>query len=133
MNIIIGRVTKDIEINTTPNGAKYASFDVAEKIGYGDKETTQFHQCTIWGEENVNRITNAKVQKGSLLHIVGQQKIEPYMSKQDNQPKAASNIRVIEWSYVPVSGKKNDETKIAEPGTVYTDAPTENCQDDLPM
>ena len=67
MNFIIGRVTKDLEPKTSPNGVNYVNFDVAENVGFGDKATTIFHRCTIFGEEFVNRIVNAKVKHILLL------------------------------------------------------------------
>ena len=106
MKIIIGRVTKDLETRTTQNGTPYVNFDVAENLGYGEKATTQYHRCTIFGEELVNRIVNAGVKKGSLLQVVGEQTLDAYVRDADGTAVATSNIEVWHWGYVPASSGK---------------------------
>ena len=65
MKIIIGRVTKDLETKTTGSGTSFVNFDVAENIGYGEKATTIYHRCAIFGEELVNKIEERKFPEGS--------------------------------------------------------------------
>lgn len=128
---VIGRVTKDLEIQTTTSGKQYISFDVAENKGFGENARTQFHRCTIWGEEPSNRIAKAGVKKGSLIHIVGDQDISAF-KRASGDIDAQSNITVWHWEYVPGGHKKSDETGNAETGS-YDDIPTEDCDDDLPV
>ena len=42
MNIIIGRVTKDLEAKTSGTGVTYVNFDVAENLGFGEKAKQYF-------------------------------------------------------------------------------------------
>ena len=134
MIIIIGRVTRDIEPQTSPTGKAYVNFDIAENVGFGENAETVFHRCTIWGEELVDRIVKAKVQKGSLLQVVGEQKLDSYPRKDTGEIVVASNVSVWHWNYVPVGSKKSDDKSAAEktaPGA-YNDLPTEDCDDGLP-
>lgn len=127
---VVGRVTKDLETQVSPNGNHYVSFDLAENKGYGEYAKTQFHRCTIWGESLVDRIVKAKVQKGSLLEIVGDQEINAF-ARNSGELAAASNINVWHWQYVPVGSKKSDGTEnTASAG--YNDIPSEDCDDGLP-
>ena len=128
---IIGRVTKDFEPQTSPRGKLFVNFDIAENQGYGDNAETQFHQCTIWGEEGVNRIVNAKVHQGSLLEVTGRQKLDPYINKR-GEPGVNSNVTVVDWQYVPIGSKKADDAASAETDG-YSDVPSEDCDDDLPV
>ena len=134
MLFIIGRVTKDPEMQTTSSGKNFISFDVAENKGFGENAKTQFHRCTIWGEEAANRVVNAKVQKGSLLSIVGEQDLSAYTKKDTGEAVPASQINIYHWDYVPM-GKKSDGAGKADSNgsTSYSDVPSEDCDDGLPV
>ena len=132
MNIIIGRVTKDLEPKTSQSGVNYVSFDVAENIGFGEKAKTIFHRCTIFGEELVNRIVNAKVKKGSLLQVVGEQSLDAYVRDGDGKAVPTSNIDVLHWGYVPASSGKQESSNAAPSDSGYSNIPSEDCDDGLP-
>lgn len=139
MIIIIGRVTKDLEKQTSSTGTVYVNFDVAENTGFGDNAGTVFHRCTIWGEDLVDRIIKAKVQKGSLLQVVGEQKLDSYPRKDTGEIVVASNINVWHWNYVPVGSKKSDDKNATTNAPAnaesdgYSDLPTEDCDNGLPV
>lgn len=133
MIYIIGRVTKDLEPQTSQNGVKFVSFDVAENKGFGNKTKTQFHRCTIWGEELVDRIVKAKVQQGSLLNVVGEQELTAF-ARNNGELAAASNVNVWHWDYVQSGGKRSDDAGNAATNGAdsYSDVPSEDCDDGLP-
>ena len=133
MNFIIGRVTKDLEPKTSPNGVSYVNFDVAENVGFGDKATTIFHRCTIFGEELVNRIVNAKVKKGSFLKVIGEQKLDAYIRDSDKTAVPVSNIEVLTWGYVNAGSGKSENTDNAASVNTNSGVPTEDCDDGLPV
>lgn len=128
---IIGRVTKDLEVQKTATGKSFISFDVAENKGYGEHAKTQFHQCTIWGDDLVDRIVKAKVQKGSLLEVVGEQEVTAF-KRNNGDIGAGSNVNVWHWQYVSAGSKKAEGTENAASGG-YNDLPTEDCDDGLPV
>ena len=133
MKIIIGRVTKDLETKTTGSGTPFVNFDVAENIGYGEKATTIYHRCAIFGEELVNKIVNAKVKKGSFLKVVGGQKLDAYIRESDKKAIPTSEIDVWHWEYVNAgSGKAGNNENAASEGA-STGVPTEDCDDGLPV
>ena len=133
MNIIIGRVTKDLEAKTSGTGVTYVNFDVAENLGFGEKAKTVFHRCTIFGEDLVNRIVNAKVKKGSLLRVVGEQKLDAYIRESDKTAVPVSNIEVWNWAYVNAgSGKSGNNDNAASVGA-GSSVPSEDCDDGLPV
>lgn len=135
MNNIIGRVTRDLEPKTSGSGVHYVNFDVAENIGFGEKAKTNYHRCTIFGEEQVNRIVNAGVKKGSLLQIVGEQSLEAYIKEVDGENEAVpvSNIDVWHWGYVPTSSGKAGNSENATSKGTNSDVPSEDCDDGLPV
>lgn len=129
---VIGRVTRDLEMQATPSGTEYLCFDLAENKGFGEKEKTVFHRCTIWDKDMMDRIVRAKVKKGSLLQVVGDQNLSAYTNR-DGDAIAQSSINVWHWEYVPGGGKKTEDKNQADKGGVYNDTPTEDCDDGLPV
>jgi single-strand DNA-binding protein len=73
--MIIGRLTRDPEIRTTPNGANVASFSVATGFTWIDKndgqkkEQTEFHNVVAW--RKLADIIGQYLKKGSQVYIEG--------------------------------------------------------------
>lgn len=80
--ITTGRVTADLELKTSQNGknTKYVQFGLAVNKGYGEKEHPNFYNCLLYGED-AQRIIDAKVKKGSLIQIIGDQELVEYNRK----------------------------------------------------
>jgi len=133
MNIIIGRVTKDLEPKTSGSGVHYVNFDIAENIGFGEKATTTYHRCTIFGEELVNRIVNAGVKKGSFLQVVGEQTLDAYVRDSDGTAIPTSNIEVWHWKYVSGGSGKAGNSESATSASAASSVPSEDCDDGLPV
>ena len=65
-----GRVTAELNPQkSAKNGVDYLRFSIAVNKGYGEKQKTVFLQCSLIGEQQVQRMVNAKVKKGK--HAVG--------------------------------------------------------------
>lgn len=72
--MIIGRLTRDPDIRTTPNGAKVASFGVATNFTWTDqsgqkKEQVEFHNVVMW--RGLAGIAEKYLKKGSRIYIEG--------------------------------------------------------------
>ena len=63
---LTGRVTADLELQTSQNNTEYVQFNVAVNKGYGEQEHANFYQCVLFGKAS-ERISKAGVKKGSLL------------------------------------------------------------------
>ena len=133
MVYIIGRVTKDLEPQATPNGTPYVHFDVAENVGYGEKAATNYHKCSIFGADDVARIVNAGVKKGSLLNVVGEQKLGAYTKDSDGKVMPTSNVDVWHWNYINVGSGKSANKESATSGDAVGGVLTEDCDDGLPV
>ncbi|OQB44241.1 MAG: Single-stranded DNA-binding protein [Parcubacteria group bacterium ADurb.Bin159] len=72
--IILGNVTKDPQMRTTPNGQNVCSFSVAtnrywkDKDGNSQKEP-EFHNVVCWGR--LAEIASSYLKKGGLVYIEG--------------------------------------------------------------
>lgn len=72
--ILIGRVTKDPELKTTPTGAAVAKFGLATNHTYKDKagqkkEDVAFHNIILWNK--LAEIAGQYIKKGQLLMVEG--------------------------------------------------------------
>ena len=81
--ILIGNVTKDVELSTSNNGKNFANFTLAVSRGVensnGDQET-DFINCVAFNKtaENLAKF----VKKGNKLAVVGKLQIDSYIDTQ---------------------------------------------------
>ncbi|MBI3274236.1 MAG: single-stranded DNA-binding protein [Candidatus Colwellbacteria bacterium] len=91
---IIGRLTADPQIRTTPSGTEVATFGVAtnrtwtDKNG-GKKEEAEFHNVVVWGKQA--GIVNQFLNKGSVIFIEGRIQTRSWEGK-DGQPRKTTEI-----------------------------------------
>lgn len=72
--MIIGRLTADPEVRTTPNGQNVANFSVATSLRWkdqsgADQEKTEFHNVVAW--RKLAEIIGQYLKKGSQVYIEG--------------------------------------------------------------
>lgn len=105
--VLVGRLTKDPELRTTPNGAFVGSFTLAVddrmKTSNGER-TTSFLPCIVWNQqaENVNKY----VRKGSLVGVEGRLNQRTYKNNSGNTMQV---IEVICDSVQFLEPKKQDQ------------------------
>lgn len=103
---LTGRVTADLELQTSSNGTEYIQFNVAVNKGYGEQEHANFYQCVLFGKA-AERLNKAGVKKGSLLFITGDLDLVEYTRKADGSKAMIPKITVYEWNCVP-TGKRTE-------------------------
>ena len=104
----MGRITKDIELQTGKTGSEYCKFTVAidrEKDKNGDKKT-DFVDCTAFGK------TAAFVQKyfkkGDGIIVFGRFESDKYTGKDGiNRTNWSVNVREV---YFPASKSKSEQS-----------------------
>ena len=103
---LTGRVTADLELQTSQNHTEYVQFNVAVNKGFGEQEHPNFYQCVLFGKA-AERISKAGVKKGSLLFITGDLDLVEYTRKSDGSKGIIPKITVYEWNYIP-TGKRTE-------------------------
>ncbi len=93
--MIIGRLTRDPEIRTTPNGANVASFSVATGFTWTDqqgqkKEQTEFHNVVAW--RKLADIIGQYLKKGAQVYIEGRLQTRSWDDKTSGQKKYRTEI-----------------------------------------
>ncbi|WP_301420061.1 single-stranded DNA-binding protein [Mammaliicoccus lentus] len=81
--VLVGRLTKDPEFRTTPNGVQVATFTLAVnrtfKNAQGEQET-DFINCVVFRKQAEN--VNNYLQKGSLAGVEGRIQTRSYENKE---------------------------------------------------
>ncbi|OGT54230.1 MAG: hypothetical protein A3E01_00135 [Gammaproteobacteria bacterium RIFCSPHIGHO2_12_FULL_63_22] len=85
-----GNLGNDAEQKFVPNGDSVVSFSVAVKSGYGDKATTTWARCQIWGKRGESVLPY--LTKGKLVGVTGELSSREY--QKDGQTKTSIEVRV---------------------------------------
>jgi single-strand DNA-binding protein len=115
--ILIGRLTKDIEIRYTQNQKEVVSFDLAVNRNYKNANgeyDTDFFKCIAWG--NLAKTIQTYTSKGSQIAIEGRVENRKYQA-QDGTNRYVTEV-VVEGVHL-IDFKKSETPKTEE--VVYHD------------
>ena len=93
--MIIGRLTRDPEVKTTPSGTNVVSFSVATGFNWTDqqgqkKEQTEFHNVVAW--RKLADIIGQYLKKGSQVYIEGRLSTRSWDDKTSGQKRYRTEI-----------------------------------------
>ena len=132
MNTIVGRITKNAEINTLKNDKQVVNFSIAINNSYKTKdgerrEQTTYYNCSYWISPNVAKI----LTKGSLVELSGRISSSAWIGK-DGEIKSGLNFHTSNIQIYGGGEKSNtDEQPTAKPQKSNVFA--EETEDDLPF
>lgn len=102
---IQGRITKDIELKTTPAGKKVCSFCIACSQRIGQEERTSFIDAVAW-EKRAEFIANY-FPKGSMILLSGRIESRSYTDNAGNNRKV-TEVVVSEVNFCETKKKEQD-------------------------
>lgn len=91
--VIMGRLTKDPELNVTSNGINVTSFNVAVERSYtqkGQERQTDFIPVVAW--RNTAKFITDFFKKGSMIALTGEIQTRNYTDKQGNNRTAVELV-----------------------------------------
>jgi len=119
---IIGRLTRDPEVRTTPTGQTVASFSVATNRVWTDnggvrQEKVEFHNCVLWGK--LAEIAGQYLGKGRRAYIEGRLETRDWTG-QDGVKKyrteiVANNLIMLDGAKGGGASGENDGSMPTEP------------------
>lgn len=115
--ILIGRMSKDIEIRYTQNQKEVGSFDLAVDRNYRNangEHDTDFFKCIAWG--NIAKTIQTYTSRGSQIAIEGRVENRKYQA-QDGTNRYVTEV-VVEGVHL-IDFKKSETPKTEE--VVYHD------------
>jgi len=91
--VIIGRLTKDVEMRTTQSGLSIANFTLAVdrkfKNAAGERET-DFIDCVVW--RDLADLCGQYLSKGKMAAVDGSLQIRAYKAKDGSNRQAAEVV-----------------------------------------
>ncbi len=94
---ITGRLAADSESRFTPGGESILSFRVADDVGYGDKKSTNWWACSLWGKRG--EALQQYLSKGAQVVVFGQVQMREWTNK-DGVKQLSPDVRVDEIALV---------------------------------
>jgi single-strand DNA-binding protein len=109
--IIVGNVTRDPELRSTPSGTQVCSFSVAVNRSYKDNsgsqvENVSFFDCSAWGKQG--ETIAQYVKKGSGILVSGRLEQRSWEDK-EGQKRSRVEIVVEDFNFIGGSDGGNFE------------------------
>ena len=102
-----GNLGRDAEQRFTTNGDSVVSFSVGVKSGFGEKATTTWANCAMFGKRG--EAVAQYLKKGTLVGIVGEVNNREYQDK-EGQKRYSLDVRVNDLTLL---GGKSDRSESA--------------------
>jgi single-strand DNA-binding protein len=119
-----GRLGQDAKLSYTANQDAICNFSLSLTSGYGDKATTTWLNCNLWGKRA--EILAPMLLKGTQIGITGEISMRPYKGK-DGTEKSSLECRVGD---VTLLGGKS-EGGAAKPAAKAD--PMDDVESDIPF
>lgn len=114
--VVVGRLTRAVDLRYTSNGTAYASFTLATDRDFknqnGERET-DFINCVMWRKPAENLANYTK--KGSLIGVEGRIQTRNY-DNQQGQRVYVTEVLAEKFSFLE-SAKKDDNGVLSNEGT----------------
>ena len=110
----IGRLVRDVDMKTTPNGIAVASFTVAvdrkQKNKDGEK-ISDFFACTSW--RGLAETCQKYLSKGKKCYVEGELQMRTYSAK-DGTTKVSLDVQVESVEFLSPKSESNEEQPNAD-------------------
>lgn len=117
--MIIGRLTQDPEVRTTPSGQSVANLRVVTNRTWTDQsgtkqEKAEFHGCVLWGK--LGEIAGQYLVKGQRIYLEGRIETRDWTG-QDGVKRYRTEI--IAENMIMLGGPSGGASKGASPAPTY--------------
>ncbi len=141
--LLVGRVTADPQLRSTPGGQSVSSFSLATNRTWKDKagakqEEVEFHNVVVWGRQA--EIAVQYLKKGAMVYIEGRLRTRSWTDKQ-NQTHKTTEVICEQLQLGPraagttlaSAGFKPQEDKTEASKAPVEEIPTVDIEDDIKM
>jgi single-strand DNA-binding protein len=125
--IIIGNIGQKPEIKTLPSGDKVANFSVGTASGYGDKKTTIWFNCSVFGK--TAEVIEQYTDKGSKVFVQGRLEENTYTDKNGVEK---TSFKLI-GTNIQLLSQKEQSSPTPPPAIAQSSVAVLDNTDDLPF
>ena len=105
--VIMGRLTKDVELRRTTSGTAVANFTLACERDFSKEKETDFIECTAWGK--TGEFAEKYFSKGKMAIVSGRLQIRRWEDKNGNKRSTSEVVAEnIYFGEAKTSGNKFD-------------------------
>ena len=104
-----GNLGNDCEQRYTQSGDSVVSFSVGVKSGFGDKATTTWAKCAMFGKRG--EAVAPYLKKGTLVGVVGEVNNREYQDK-EGQKRYSLDVRVNDLTLLGGKSDRSESTPI---------------------
>jgi single-strand DNA-binding protein len=133
--IVMGNLTRDPELRTTPSGQSVASFAVATNRSWVDgsgerKESAEYHEIVAWGK--LGELANQYLTKGRKVMVVGRLQTQSW--EKDGVKRQRTEIVANDINFLdrPGEGSGGDYTPASAPASTEPEAKSGKGDDKKP-
>lgn len=105
--MLIGNLTRDIELKYTPSGKAVANFTLAVPDRF-NREKTEFIDCVVWNK--TAELCAEYLGKGKKVAVVGRLTTRNYET-QDGQKRKVTEVVVDDVQFLSPKGERQAEKK----------------------
>jgi single-strand DNA-binding protein len=100
----VGTAGRDAEVRFLPSGQAVLNVNVANNVGYGDKQKTNWIRVALWGKRAENTVLG-NIKKGQQLFCSGELSVEEYQANDGStRSQLVLNANILDL----VGGRKDD-------------------------
>lgn len=133
--MIIGRLTRDPEMRSTPQGVAVCQLGVATNFVYTNQQTgqkveqTEYHNIVMW--RKLGEIAGQYLKKGSRVYIEGRLQTRSW-DGQDGQKRYRTEIVGDNMIMLDSAGSNPGGNNFAPQSRPQQEEPQQNPQEDIP-
>jgi len=107
--ILIGRIGRDAELRYSPDGKAVCGFSMAVDDGYGEKKSTIWVRCSLWGDRADKLAPH--LTKGKPVYVEGSLSHDDaggprtWVDKTTNETRTSFECRVTTIEFLPGAPK----------------------------
>jgi len=129
--VVLGNLTRDPELRSTPNGQNVASFSLAVnrtwKNAQGEnQEAVDYFDCVAWGK--AGELISQYMQKGRAILVSG--RLSSRSWEQDGQKRSKVEIVVEDFNFIGEGGGRSEGGSSASPSPAKA-SPSKKANDEV--
>ena len=136
--ILIGNLTKDVELKNLPSGNLVANFALATNESWNDKATgekktkVEYHNVTMYGK--LAELASKYTQKGSKVYLEGKLQTRSWEDKNGSK-RYTTEVNASTMEFLSSNKDVNESLKYADSqrGNVQVQTDVSFAADDIPF
>jgi len=123
-----GTIGRDAEVRTTPSGQTVLNVNVANNIGFGDRQQTLWIRVALWGRRAEGSLQNY-LKKGQQVFVSGELSQSEYQA-QDGTTRTSLELNA---NIIDLVGKRNDQNAAPTQQPAAVQVQQNDGYDDVPF